>query len=413
MQRSNNANIISIRYHNPNEPLSRSLFAKIIIWLTQLILSFIGYYFLASVIHGIDYFSRYGENPFIIVNEFPIHFWVGICYGMFVVKLFNPIATISGILTAELIIEYNNYPNPIKIVLLGFILWNLVILSLKPYKGGEYTSADHLKTQFGSYLLIVIGYIPILIFGFKFNFIFSEDLTLITARIYLILNYITQMAIIIPINWFSFWALDRLLNPYFPLTEDEKKELQQFEEDMVLEEENPDDIESDNSWVVPQPGELYLNILTHHSLYDDDHTIVIPVGKVRIYLCTRCTAMIIGGVIGLIGSTLLFFDLGIEYNQNWTFWLGISLPILPLLDWGLQSLKIRPATTWSRLLTGFCLGLSMHLISISYEYIVEVGIVVAIYMVIFVILLYFRSRKESDEFLPNFNSIDESEITED
>ncbi|MHA1795130.1 MAG: DUF2085 domain-containing protein, partial [Promethearchaeota archaeon] len=114
----------------------------------------------------------------------------------------------------------------------------------------------------------------------------------------------------------------------------------------------------------------------------------------------RCTAMIFGVIFTFLLSMIIFHDFNLPINTNVAFWLGVILPIFPLLDWGLQALKIRKATTASRLITGFILGVSMQFIPFAIGETFYYLLVVVGYFTIFFFLYIIRSkmaRKEADD----------------
>ncbi len=407
------------RFHHPELPLNRSIPSQILIFFSQFIISYILYYYSARLFRGLDYLTIFSLNPEILLRDFPFHLWMSLVFGILLVKIFDRVPTISAILIAEYLLEriFSSNIQISLLLLLGFIL---IMFSIFPYKGGEFYNGAKIKRQLITYFGILLGCIPILFFGFQFTYNFTSEITLNRVRWFLLLNFSVQFFPVIIIHWGSMWLLDRFLVPFFPLSAQEKQEMENYLrneetfnnasiesnnsleiEDLKFSEKNhsetssltPESEDASNyDFLLPQPGEMYLHILTHHAIYNDNHTIVVQLGPVRLYLCTRCTAMILGALIGFFLTSFFLYDLNVSLNQTTTFWLGILLPILPLTDWGLQAIKIRPATNFSRLLTGFCLGLAMHFISISNQYMTAVLIIVAVYMAIFVVLMYFRAK---------------------
>ena len=144
----------------------------------------------------------------------------------------------------------------------------------------------------------------------------------------------------------------------------------------------------------PQPGELYHDLLTHHPLDKDNHTIVVKLGQVRVYLCTRCTGMIYGIFLALFFTQLIIIDMGYMISAAWAFWLAMLLPLTTIFDWGLQALHIRPAQTVDRFVTGFLLGVAMHLLAFAREYRYYILIIVAVYFVVFGVLAKIRAKKQ-------------------
>ncbi|RLI61061.1 MAG: hypothetical protein DRO88_13500, partial [Promethearchaeia archaeon] len=271
---------------------------------------------------------------------------------------------------------------PVQPVLIGFVIWVVLMESLFPYKGGDYYKADKILRQIGFSVLIIILYLPIIYFGFIFTYTFSQNLTISTARAYISLNFLVNNLILVIPLWICFFLIDRFLVPYFPLSEEDVEILSQYNN------QNNADDELDD--FVPQPGEFYNQLFTHHSLEEDDHTIVFLLGKVRFYLCTRCTAMIFGILTTIFLSSIAIYDFKLIIPPKIALILVIILPLFPLTDWGLQAVLIRKATTISRLITGFILGIAMQMLAFMNEYQLLEIIIVACYFVILVILFYFR-----------------------
>lgn len=135
--------------------------------------------------------------------------------------------------------------------------------------------------------------------------------------------------------------------------------------------------------------ELYNEILTHHPPYQADHAFAIEINGTRIYFCTRCSGMIVGVLL------LVFIGEFVDYtlSQDFIFWACLIIPIIALLDWGTQKLGFRQSNTVTRLITGFCVGMAMYLLSFTRdENRVRVLILVMVYFVIF-FLLYFLGSK--------------------
>ena len=375
------------RSHNPNDPIIRSRFQTIIIWFLEFLITAMIYYFSTRNIGALNYLTFYSVNPAIVINSFPMHFWISILIILFLAILFKRTAVILGAVSIELLIQYvkSTSVNPIQPVLIVFILWGLIFESFMPYKGGEYYSGQKLLKQIGFNFVYILLYVPIIYFGFVFTFSFTVDITESTARTYIALNFLVNMLFLIVPLWLSFFILDRFLVPYFPLSE-EDNEIISKNRSLSHNDEDLDDF-------IPQPGEFYNQLFTHHSLEEDDHTIVIIIGKVRFYLCTRCTAMIFGILITIFLSSIALYEFNLPISSKLALILVIILPIFPLTDWGLQAVLIRKATTVSRLITGFILGIAMQKLAfMNNEYVVFEIIIVLCYLLIFVVLYYFRVK---------------------
>ncbi len=378
------------RFHNPNDPIIRTRFQRIMIWITEFLITAMLYYFSTRDIRGLNYLTIYSVNPAILINSFPLHFWISILIILFLARLFKRTAVFLGALSIEILIEYVK-STPIQPVLIGFVVWTLLFESFMPYKGGEYYSGQKLLKQIGFNFVYILLYLPIIYFGYTFKFNFTEDITESTARIFIALNLFVNMLFLIVPLWLSFFILDRFLVPYFPLSEEDVKILSQN-----MSHNNDQDEYRD---FIPQPGEFYNHLFTHHSLEEDDHTIMIVIGKVRFYLCTRCTAMIFGILTTIFLSSIALYEFNIPFSSKLALYLVIFLPILPLTDWGLQAVLIRKATTVSRLITGFILGIAMQMLAfMGNEYVVLEIIIVSSYFVILAILFYLRVKVRKNHY---------------
>ena len=372
------------RSHNPNDPIIRTRFQKIIIWFIEFLITAMLYYFSTRDIRALNYLTIYSVNPAILINSFPLHFWISILIILFLARLFKRTAVLLGAISIELMIEYVK-STPIQPVLIGFIIWALLSESFMPYKGGEYYSGQKLLKQIGLDFVYILLYLPIIYFGYIFTFSFTEEISESTARTYIALNFLVNMLFLIVPLWLSFFILDRFLVPYFPLSEEDNK--------LISQNRSQNNDIGDYGDFIPLPGEFYNHLFTHHSLEEDDHTIIIVIGKVRFYLCTRCTAMIFGILTTIFLSSIALFEFDIPFSSKLALYMVIILPIFPLTDWGLQSVLIRKATTVSRLITGFILGMAMQMLAfMSNEYVVLEIIIVSFYFVILAILFYFRVK---------------------
>ncbi|MHA1511740.1 MAG: hypothetical protein ACTSRX_08475, partial [Promethearchaeota archaeon] len=136
------------RSHNPNDPIIRTRFQTIIIWILEFLITTMIYYFSTRDIRALNYLTIYSVNPAIVINSFPMHFWISILIILFLARLFKRTAVILGALSIEILIEYAKSTS-IQPVLIGFILWALIFESFMPYKGGEYYSGQKLLKQIG------------------------------------------------------------------------------------------------------------------------------------------------------------------------------------------------------------------------------------------------------------------------
>ena len=139
---------------------------------------------------------------------------------------------------------------------------------------------------------------------------------------------------------------------------------------------------------------LYYMFLTHHPISASDHTFYLKVGRTKIYFCSRCSGVIIGGLLSLFLSYLLERIFNAEVSGEIAIILIIVLPIPGLIDWGTQRLLLRKSTTESRLFTGFILGSALHFMSFTYKYYFFMVIILILYFGVFFGLVYFGHKRE-------------------
>ncbi len=140
--------------------------------------------------------------------------------------------------------------------------------------------------------------------------------------------------------------------------------------------------------------QLYYMFLTHHPLSASDHTYYLKFGRTKIYFCSRCSGVILGGLMALFSTYLIIKISQIEFSAEIALLLCIILPIPGLIDWGTQRLFLRKSSTESRLFTGFIIGLALHFMSYTYKYYFYTMIILTIYFSIFGLLVYFGHKKE-------------------
>ncbi|UCC19711.1 MAG: DUF2085 domain-containing protein [Promethearchaeota archaeon] len=139
---------------------------------------------------------------------------------------------------------------------------------------------------------------------------------------------------------------------------------------------------------------LYYMILTHHPLSASDHTFYLKFGRTKIYFCSRCSGVIIGGLVALFSTYLIQKIYQVEFNAELALILCIILPLPGIIDWGTQRLLLRTSTTESRLFTGFIIGTALHYMSFTYKYYFFTLLILTIYFTIFFILVYLGHKKE-------------------
>jgi len=389
-------NLINPRYHHPELPIVRSPLQNFVIYLTQFSLTVVIYWATYWVAGGLGQAHEILSNPYAIIN-IPFQLWLSLICFIFLLKIFHPIPTILGGICVEYLLQMN-FNGQITWVIMGYVIWCGIFQLAFRYQGGDYYKGSKLPKEIALTFIQIVTYLPIFYFFTPFSS--SIEATFLNdgynLRAYFLLYILINHILVIIFPAFLLWIIDRSLIPYFPLSDEESKRLEVAETEPLVENDAEDkDVDIYLEAIIPKPGELYSEVFSHHSILEDNHTIVLRLGKVRVYLCTRCTAMILGVII----SGTLFWMLS-ELNQ-WMFpaeiaiWLVYLAPIIPLTDWGLQALHIRPATTTSRLITGFILGICLNMIMYAQGYETRILIAIAIYFSIFGVLYYFRSREKS------------------
>jgi len=139
---------------------------------------------------------------------------------------------------------------------------------------------------------------------------------------------------------------------------------------------------------------LYYMFLTHHPISASDHTFYLKVGRTKIYFCSRCSGVIIGGLLSLFLLNLIEVIFKTEFSPEVALILISILPIPGLVDWGTQRLLLRKSTTESRLFTGFILGSALHIMSFTSKYYSFTVLILVTYFSIFFLLVYFGHKKE-------------------
>ncbi|MHA2181327.1 MAG: DUF2085 domain-containing protein [Promethearchaeota archaeon] len=139
---------------------------------------------------------------------------------------------------------------------------------------------------------------------------------------------------------------------------------------------------------------LYYMFLTHHPESASDHTFYLRFGRTKIYFCSRCSGVILGGLISMFFTYLLERILQVEFSAEIALTLIIILPLPAIIDWGTQRLLLRKSTTGSRLFTGLILGSALHFMSFTYKYYFFTVLFLILYFGIFFALVFFGHKRE-------------------
>lgn len=150
---------------------------------------------------------------------------------------------------------------------------------------------------------------------------------------------------------------------------------------------------------------IYHELLTHHLASDSDHTFYLKFGRTKIYFCSRCSSVVIGGLIASFSTTLIEKIHAVRISPEFAVLSCIILPIPGLIDWGAQRLLFRKATTKSRFLTGFIIGTALHLMSFTRQYSLFILFLLIIDFSILGILMYFGHKKEKKNLKSELDQI--------
>lgn len=132
--------------------------------------------------------------------------------------------------------------------------------------------------------------------------------------------------------------------------------------------------------------ELYYFSLTHHPISGKDHTFYFQFGKTKVYFCSRCSGLVIGGVTAIFTTTIIELAFNYEFNPELALLLLFLFPIPAEIDWGTQKLMRRKSSTGSRIFTGILLGSGLHFVKLSQQYfLIGIGFVVFYFGIVFLI----------------------------
>lgn len=142
---------------------------------------------------------------------------------------------------------------------------------------------------------------------------------------------------------------------------------------------------------------IYELFLTHHPIYESDHTFHLKFGRTYFYFCSRCSGVLIGAITSAFFIELILNIFNFTFNAELAVLLCIILPIPSVIDWGTQSFGFRTSNTRLRLFTGFFLGMGLNLLAYTQSYYFFMVIVVAFYFFLVAFLMYLGKRRGSKE----------------
>jgi len=140
--------------------------------------------------------------------------------------------------------------------------------------------------------------------------------------------------------------------------------------------------------------QLYYMWLTHHPVSASDHTFYLKFGRTKIYFCSRCSGVIIGGILSFFITEIVEMIFQAKLSGEFALILIIFLPIPNFIDWGTQRLLLRKSTTKTRLFTGFIVGAALHIMSFTYNYYFFTMLILTLYFSVFFLLVYFGHKRE-------------------
>ncbi|TXT65624.1 MAG: conserved membrane protein of unknown function [Promethearchaeota archaeon] len=157
---------------------------------------------------------------------------------------------------------------------------------------------------------------------------------------------------------------------------------------------------------------IYHLFLTHHPIYQSDHTFFLKFGRTYIYFCSRCSGAILGGIFTAFLIDILRKAIGFSISPELAVWLCIFLPIPGIIDWGTQRLLYRKSTTESRLFTGFIIGVALYFLAFTDQYYFFMLFLVIFYFSLVGILMWLgqkRALKQEQEAENNIPSFEEDQ----
>jgi uncharacterized membrane protein len=106
-----------------------------------------------------------------------------------------------------------------------------------------------------------------------------------------------------------------------------------------------------------------LYLLSHHTEEHLDRALRLKFpGDRKLYICARCTGMILGFVSGILLQRFGFIT---NLDENLSLFLAIGLALPAMIDWWTQSVFGRESKNYIRVPTGFSLGVGITLLRFS------------------------------------------------
>ena len=149
---------------------------------------------------------------------------------------------------------------------------------------------------------------------------------------------------------------------------------------------------------------IYHLLLTHHPVDQADHTFYLKFGRTYFYFCSRCSGVMIGGMISYFITDVALDIYDTQLSPELAVLLCILLPIPGLVDWGTQRLQLRTSTTETRLMTGFVLGSALHFLSYTRKYYFFMLFILILYFTIFGLMMYFGNKRALKKWEEEYES---------
>jgi len=147
-----------------------------------------------------------------------------------------------------------------------------------------------------------------------------------------------------------------------------------------------------DKFLAEEERHLYYLLLTHHPVVASDHTFYFQFGRTKVYFCSRCSGVIIGGILAMFFTHLIELIYETAVSAELGLLVIIIFPIPGLIDWGTQRLLLRKSTTGSRLFTGFIIGVALHFLTFTTKYYFISLALIILYFGILFLLMYFGQK---------------------
>ncbi len=139
---------------------------------------------------------------------------------------------------------------------------------------------------------------------------------------------------------------------------------------------------------------IYNIALTHHPITQSDHTFYFKFGRTYIFFCSRCSGVIIGGLMMSFIFDVVEKVYPFIISPEVAVIFCIVLPIPGIIDWGTQTLGLRKSSTESRLFTGFIIGSALYILTFTQEYYLLMIILIIFYFSIVGLLMFIGNRRQ-------------------